>query len=352
MIASGTGPKMTARIKSFFAAIDRFTLMLIGTVILASLLPAGQGAAKVVSGAASISVVVLFFLHGAKLPREAVISGLTHWRLHLFVLATTFVLFPLMGLALGPVAGAVGMSANLYTGFLFLCCLPSTVQSSIALTSIARGNVPAAICSASASNLLGIALTPLLAGVILGTSGGFSLGALGSLLGQLLLPFVAGQIMRRWISGWMARHKQLVGIVDRGSILLMVYSAFSHAVRDGIWHRTSLFDIIVIMVLSLVILAIALSLTYFGGGRLGFNRPDRITMMFCGSKKSLVSGVPIANVLFAPAVAGVVVLPIMIFHQLQLLVCAELARRFAASAPAEEEQQLPPAPAARAVAGA
>src|SRR5262249_52988614 len=159
--------------------------------------------------------------------REAVIAGLVNWRLHLVVLATTFALFPLLGLAIQQLPAAI-LPSTLSAGVLFLCCLPSTVQSSIAFTSVARGDVAAAVCAASASNLFGIFITPVVAGLTLQAHGaGFSLPAVEAIVVQLLLPFLAGQVARRWIGEWIRAHARLVGYIDRGSILLVVYGAFS-----------------------------------------------------------------------------------------------------------------------------
>jgi sodium/bile acid cotransporter 7 len=310
---------------------DRFTLALIVTVIVASVLPCRGETAHVFGIVTSLAIALLFFLHGAKLSREAIIAGITHWRLHLLVLACTFVLFPVLGiLSKSPVAALVG--APLATGFVFLCTLPSTVQSSIAFTSIARGNVPAAVCAASASSLLGIFITPLLVSLLIHSGGDASSSpgnAVRDIVLQLFVPFVAGQIMRRWIGGWVDSHKKITGVVDRGSILLVVYTAFSAAVVEGLWHQVTALTLIWLVVFCGALLAIALVVTAQLGLRLGFNREDRITILFCGSKKSLASGVPMANVLFTPATVGLAVLPLMLFHQIQLMVCAVLAQRYA-----------------------
>jgi solute carrier family 10 (sodium/bile acid cotransporter), member 7 len=310
---------------------DRFTVALIGIVIIASVLPCRGETADVFGIVTHLAIALLFFLHGAKLSREAIIAGITHWRLHLLVLACTFVLFPVLGVLSRPLL-AVLVGAPLATGFVFLCTLPSTVQSSIAFTSIARGNVPAAVCAASASSLLGIFLTPLLVSLLIHTSGdsGSSSGnAVRDIVLQLFVPFVAGQIMRRWIGGWVDSHKKITGIVDRGSILLVVYTAFSAAVVEGLWHQVTVVTLFWLLVFCSVLLAIALVATSQLGRCLGFNREDRITILFCGSKKSLASGVPMANVLFTPATVGLAVLPLMLFHQIQLMVCAVIAQRYA-----------------------
>jgi len=310
---------------------DAFTAWLLCSVALASVLPC-QGQAAVVFGhVTTVAIGLLFFLHGAKLSREAMLSGLTNWRLHLVVLASTFVMFPLLGLAMKPLAGTV-LPSDLYVGILFLCTLPSTVQSSIAFTSVARGNVAAAVCSASASNFVGIFVTPLLVGMLIvqgAAPGGSTLDAVLSIVKQLLLPFLAGQFLRPWIGAWIDRHKPMLKIVDQGSILLVVYTAFSESVNEGLWHKLSLPTLIGLGVLCCVLLAIALGLATWASRRLGFSREDEITIVFCGSKKSLSSGVPMAKVLFAPGALGMVILPVMLFHQIQLMVCAVLAARWA-----------------------
>lgn len=330
-------PRYTARMfRRLIALFEPFILMLIGTVVLASLLPARGVGAQVVGVAAQVGIVALFFLHGAKLSRQAIIDGARHWRLHLTVLAVTFVLFPLLGLAMRQLPLVDPMLA---TGLLFLTLLPSTVQSSIAFTAIARGNVAAAVCSASFSNLLGIVATPLLValtigGTVKGANGG-SVEAVEAILLQLLLPFVVGHLLRPLIGGFVARQKRLVTTVDRGSILLVVYSAFGAAVVEGLWSRVSGADLAIVVVLSCVLLTLVLIATSLIGRAAGFTRADRIVLLFCGSKKSLASGVPMAGVLFPAASVGVILLPVMIFHQIQLIACAFIARRFADTAPAD-----------------
>lgn len=308
---------------------DRFTCALLLTVLLASVLPCRGAAAQVFGVLTDAAIALLFFLHGAKLSRAAVLAGATHWRLHLTVLASTFALFPLMGWALRPLLAPL-VTPGLYLGVLFLCALPSTVQSSIAFTSMARGNVSAAVCAASASSLLGIVVTPLLAGMLLEThGGGLSWDAVGEIVLQLLVPFAAGQLAQRWIGGWVQRHRPLVGVVDQGSILLVVYTAFSASVLQGLWRQTPLPVLGGLLLACVGLLALALLVTRYGARALGFGKEDEITIVFCGSKKSLASGIPMAKVLFAGHPLGMIVLPIMLFHQLQLMVCAVLARRYA-----------------------
>ncbi|HEY8102832.1 MAG TPA: bile acid:sodium symporter family protein [Burkholderiaceae bacterium] len=309
---------------------DNFTIALLIVVLAASVIPCRDESAHVFDLITTAAIGLLFFFHGAKLSREAVIAGATHWRLHLTVLACTFVMFPLLGLALQPVLQPL-VTPQLYLGILFLCVLPSTVQSSIAFTAMARGNVPAAICSASASNLIGIFLTPALVALIVVAHGdGHSqLGSVINIVMQLLVPFIAGQVARRWIGKWVDRHKILTRILDQGSILLVVYTAFSEAVVQGLWRQVSPLALAGLLVVCAAILALALSISTLASRRIGFNKEDEITIVFCGSKKSLASGVPIAKVLFASHAVGAIVLPLMLFHQMQLMVCAVLAQRYA-----------------------
>lgn len=309
---------------------DNFTLTLIGTVLLASLLPASGQTAVAFGWVTNLAIALLFFLHGAKLSRQAIVAGAGHWRLHLLVFSLTFVLFPLLGLALKPLLSPL-IGKDLYMGMLYLCALPATVQSAIAFTSLARGNIPAAICSAAASSLFGIFLTPLLVTLLLNVHGesGSTVDAILKISVQLLLPFIAGQIARRWIGEWVGRNKAWLKFVDQGSILLVVYGAFSEAVIQGIWQQIPLWELGGLVVACCVLLALVLLASTLLGKAFGFNQEDRITILFCGSKKSLATGVPMAQVLFAGATMGVLILPLMLFHQIQLMVCAALAQRYA-----------------------
>jgi sodium/bile acid cotransporter 7 len=301
-------------------------------VCLASVAPAHDGGATVARFATNAAIALLFFLHGARLSPQAALAGAWHWRLHVVVLASTFVLFPALGLAAKALFPGL-LTPPLWTGVILLCALPSTVQSSIAFTSIARGNVPAALCAATASNLLGMGLTPLLVGLLLSAQGGFSVRGAGDIVLQLLLPFAAGQLARPWIGGWALRHKTLLGLVDRGSILLVVYAAFSEGVTQGIWRQLGLADLGRLVTVDAALLAAVLLITTYGSRLLGFSREDEVTIVFCGSKKSLASGLPMATVLLAGQPVGLIVLPLMLFHQIQLMVCAMLAKRYASVGP-------------------
>jgi len=311
---------------------DPYIVAILLMVVLATLLPvSGQGAVWF-AWLTKAAIALLFFLHGARLPREQVVAGLIHWRLHLTVLASTFVLFPLLGLALVRLPAAI-LPAQLAAGVLYLCLLPSTVQSSIAFTSQARGNVAAAVVAASTSNLLGVVLTPLLVGVFLHTTtGGVSLKAVQDVAVQILLPFLLGQLARPWIQGWVAGHAKLVSYTDRGSILLVVYGAFSAAVVGGLWKQVSATELAVLLAICVGLLAVVLIATLLAARALRFSTADEIVVVFCGSKKGLATGVPMASILFPAASVGFIVLPVMLFHQVQLMACAIIAQRYGARA--------------------
>lgn len=309
---------------------DTFTLALLSTVVLASLAPATGQFARLLDQATTWVIVLLFFLHGSKLSRQAIWAGIGHWRLHLVVTATTFAIFPLIGWLAQPLL-AWALPAPLVQGMLFLCALPATVQSAIALTSVARGNIPAAVCSASGSTLMGIVFTPLLVGALLAHSGGSAgdpLEAVARIAVQLLLPFAAGHLLRPWTSKLLQQAGSKIRIVDQGSILLVVYAAFSSAVVAGLWQQMPLPAMAVLFGLCALLLAIVMGWCLWISRRLGFSAADEATILFCGAQKSLVSGIPMAKVLFSAAMVGPMVLPVMLFHPMQIMVSAVLAGRY------------------------
>ena len=304
---------------------DQFILWLLGTVALALLLPVTGSAARAVDILTLAAIFALFLLHGIRLPREALLSGVTDWRLHLAILGLTFALFPLLGLALSRLLPGL-LAPELWTGLLFLCALPSTVQSSIAYTSIARGNVGGAVAAAAYSNLIGVFLTPLLVWLMLqAQSAQISLASVGRIFALLFLPFVLGHLLRPWLIVAVEARPALTRMVDKGTILLAVYGAFSAATVAGVWRRLPPAELGLLAVLLLLLLALVIAAALLLG-RLGrFPRPSRAAILFCGPVKSLVAGAPMARLLFPAAAAGLVILPVMIFHILQLIVSAWIA---------------------------
>ncbi|WBT08768.1 bile acid:sodium symporter [Corynebacterium sp. SCR221107] len=317
---------------SRFNKPDPLIVLIILAVIFAIIFPASGTFADWFSIAVKIAIALLFFLYGARLSTHEALEGLKNWKLHLTILTFTFVVFPIIGLALRPLAGLIGQ--ELYLGILYLTLVPSTVQSSVAFTSIAKGNVAGAIVSASASNLAGVFLTPLLVMLLMSGSvtgdGGVHIdtGVFIDIAVQLLLPFILGQLTRRWVAGFAAR--KATKIVDRGSIAMVVYSAFSAGMVEGIWSTVGVWQIVFLIVFSAALVSFMLWLSRAVSSKLGFSRPDVIAIEFCGSKKSLASGLPMAAVIFGGANLGLLILPLMIFHQVQLMICSWLAARYGA----------------------
>ena len=307
--------------------LDPFTSVLIVVVALASFFPCEGQVAVWFGLLTKLAVALLFFMHGAKLSRQNLLAGLGHWRLHLVVMASTFVLFPLLGLLLTPLVPH-WLSPAIYLGFLYLCALPATVQSAIAFTSMAGGNVSAAMCSASASSILGIFLSPVLVGLMINVQGRVDTWhSIQAIMVQLMLPFVVGHLSRPLIyAGSTATGHSLASLTRVPSCWWSMWPSARQWCR--IWHQVGWYDLASIVLLSCVLLALVLGWNIWISRRLGFNRADEITIVFCGSKKSLANGVPMANVMFPATSVGVMVLPLMIFHQIQLMVCAVLARRY------------------------
>jgi sodium/bile acid cotransporter 7 len=309
---------------------DGFTLSILAIVILGAFFPCRGEFARVVGIASKIAISLLFFLQGARLSRAAVLAGILHWRLHLQIFTSTFIVFPLLGLALRPVSGTL-IVPPLYVGLLFLCTLPSTVQASVIFTSIAGGNVAAALCSASLSSIIGMGLTPLLIGLLLHAQSESSLSGVVSIALQVLVPFVAGQALQHWLEPWIKRNAKTVRRVDLGSVLLMVYGAISAATLSGMWRLLPVHSFLALILVDGVLLAIMLTANVLVARRAGFARQDEIAIAFCGTQKSLIMGIPMANALFAGSTLGFVVLPMIVYHQMQFMTCANIARRYARS---------------------
>ncbi|MGY4643629.1 solute carrier family 10 (sodium/bile acid cotransporter), member 7 [Cellulomonas sp. URHB0016] len=310
------------------AWVDPLVAMILAVLVLGLVLPARGTFADVVDVVRTGAIVLLFFLYGARMPTGEVWAGLRHWRLQGSMLVATYVVFPLLGL-LAQVLPDEVLAPDLKTGVLFLSLLPSTVQSSVVFTSIARGNVAGAITGATISNVAGVVLTPLLVGVLMSRTGATTGGSVSGVVWLLLVPFAAGQALQPWIGRWVRAHARLTRVTDRATLLLVAYASVSEAQVSGAWDRVTVGALVLLLVVCAVMLTVMLVLTWTGGGRLGLSRPDRVALLMCGSKKSLATGLPMASVLFAPALAAGVALPVIVFHQLQLATCAVVARRLA-----------------------
>jgi solute carrier family 10 (sodium/bile acid cotransporter), member 7 len=308
---------------------DRFVLLLFGTVLLGWLLPAKGGFLDIARQLSNISIFALFFLHGLRLPRRDVVAAARSWKLQSAMLLFVFGVMPLAGLILFKSVGWM-LPAALGTGLLYCAMLPSTVQSAISYSSIAGGNVAGSVIGAAVSNLAGIVLTPLLVALVLGATSGISLGGdvFLRIATMLLLPFVLGQVAQNWFGAWAQRQKAMLSFFDRLVILIAVYVAFAGAVASGGLAALDLATLTVLGAVLGLLLAFALAGAWFGGGVIGLARVDRISLTFAGSHKSIATGAPMAAILFGSG-AGLIVLPAIIYHLMQLLASAPLAARLA-----------------------
>ena len=321
--------------------IDGFLAGMVLAIILAALFPApgAHGGVLRPELLTKLGIALIFFLNGAMLSFKALKDGILRWRLHLIIQASTFILFPLIGLAFLAIAGR-WISPELQLGFFYLCALPSTVSSSVAMTSAARGNVPVAVFNATISSLIGIIVTPLWMSLLLKSSGHHLdvAGVFIDLFRWMVLPMVIGQCLRSHIGAWLHRHKKLAQMADRGTILLLVYTSFCDSFALNIWGATSPTVTASVIAATLILFFVVLLLLWAICDRTGIAPTFRAAVVFCGTKKSLATGVPMASLIFAGHASGLglILLPIMIYHPLQLLICTPLASRWAKEARAEE----------------
>ena len=276
-------------------------------------------------------VALIFFLHGLALSFDSLKAGTLRWPLHLLVQSCTFLFFPLLGLLLLKALGGA-LPADLRLGFFYLCALPSTVSSSVAMTAAARGNVPVAVFNATLSSLLGIFLTPLWVGAV-AQSGGQSIPlghVIFDLVLWLLLPLVVGQLLRPWLGAWATSHKPLISVVDRGTILVLVYTSFCESVKQGVWTKYGATVLLTTLCGALLLFTVVFFAMRAACEKLRVPLSDQSAVIFCGTKKTLASGVPMASLIFGtnPGL-GLILLPIMIYHAMQLILCGFLAGRWA-----------------------
>jgi solute carrier family 10 (sodium/bile acid cotransporter), member 7 len=317
-------PAMFARI---FA--DRFVLLLLATILLASFLPVRAQAAETASLISSGAIFLLFFLNGVRLPRDEVLHGVRNWRLQGTIFLFVFGVMPLAGLALSHLFDNL-LPPLLALGLLFTAILPSTVQSATAYCGLAKGNVAASVVAAALVNLVGVILAPLLFALLAHVGEAqFSGTAIGRIALILLLPFALGQLAQRWFKPWVDDHKTMATWMDRISIAIAVYVAFSGAVEAGIWSIVRGSELALLSIALVAMLIIGFGGSWALGGAMKLPRPDRITMLFSGAQKSIAIGAPLAATIFPPAIAGMVLLPTLAYHMAQLILSAPIAARLA-----------------------
>ncbi|MDO5721095.1 MAG: bile acid:sodium symporter family protein [Actinomycetaceae bacterium] len=308
--------------------LDPFTLSLVGILVVGIVVPIPHGAIDILTWLGTVAVMILFLVYGMRLPTGEVWAGLRNIRLQGAVLAATFILFPLLGAFTHPLLTPL-LGTAFAAGTLYLTLLPSTVQSSVSFTSMAGGNVAGAVCAATISNISGMVLTPALVMLVMGASTGVGWDSVVKVLTQLLIPFIVGQFLQPYLGEKVRASKWLTKGVDRGTILIVVAAGVAGATARGLWDEVAWTDAVALVFTSALILALMLTATWFGGKLLGLNRADRIALLMCGSKKSLATGLPMAAIIFPVHLVAAVTVPVIVFHQLQLMVAAVLARHLA-----------------------
>lgn len=319
---------LAQRLKRF--GLDGYMALLLVMILAGTLVPVTGAGAEVMRGVSFWAIALLFFLYGAKLSTASIAAGLANWRLQGGVLLVTFGVFPVLALALAALTGPV-LGPVLAVGIVYVGCLPSTVQSAVAFTSLARGNVAGAVCAASISNLVGVVVAPLLVALLLATEGEVAIhaDAMWKIVQQILMPFFAGQLARSLIGRLIERHKAVVTLYDRGSILLIVYVAFSAGTVGGVWSAVGPGILAALVGVIVVLLGLAMAASVALGRLAALPPADRTTLFFSGSTKSLATGLPMAGLLFAGQEVAMIVLPLMLYHLLQLMICAAIAQRAA-----------------------
>ena len=306
--------------------VDPFIVSIVVILVVGIMVPIPATWIDALTKTGTVAVMVLFLVYGMRLRTSEVIDSLKNLRLQASVLAATFIVFPLIGVILMPVMKPL-LGPTFAVGTLYLTLLPSTVQSSVSFTSIAGGNVAAAVSAATISNVLGMVFTPLLVMLIMGASTGVGWGSIVNVFTQLLIPFIIGQLLQPWTGDWVRKNRWLTKTVDRGTILIVVASGVAGATARGLWDEVSWTDAIALIFVSGVLLAIMMIGTWKFGHLIKLDRADNITLLMCGSKKSLATGLPMAAIIFPPHIVAAVTVPVIVFHQLQLMVAAVIARR-------------------------
>ncbi len=311
---------------------DPMLRMLALAIVMAIVVPATGTGRAIADGVANAAIFLLFLLNGMRIARRDIAAGIANWRFLLPLVIWVFGIMALAGLGVSKLATGY-MPSFVALGFIYLGILPSTVQSATSYSTLAGGNAALSVVSAALLNMIGIVLSAPLFAVL----GGVGAGAVGwpvvmKILTVLLLPFVIGLSIQNYTTTFIAEHKPKIVWIDRFVIAIAIYVAFSGAVEQGIWQRIDGLSWVVLIGGVAAVLAFAHGGAWLTGGLLRFNRPDRISFLFAGAQKSAAIGVPLATVLFPPATAGFVVLPLLLYHLFQLVIAAPIAGRLALAA--------------------
>jgi len=307
--------------------IDPMVRLIVAAILLATLLPVHGEGRVIAQHVSNAAVFILFLLYGLRLSRREVLAGLGNHRLLVPLTLFVFGVMAASGWLLWQIGGLF-LPATLALGFLYLGVLPSTVQSATAYSSLAGGNVASSVVAAALINILGVFISAPLFSLLAGSgAGAFHGEALVKVMTMLLLPFVIGQVLQGFTRRWVADHRKAISVMDRSSIGIAVYVAFSGAVEQGIWGRVDLPDWAGLLAGSGLLLIVGYGGSWLLAGLLGLPRGDRIAMLFAGAQKSIAMGAPLATVLFPPATAGIILLPLLVHHLAQMVVAAPIAGR-------------------------
>lgn len=304
---------------------DKFIWLLSGAVFLATLLPV-QGQAKAIAQILfNAGIFSIFLLHGIRLERSEVVSGLRNIRLQGAIFIWVFGVMLLIGLMLSNLLDQL-LPVDVALGFLFLGVLPTTVQSAASYCAIANGNVAASVVASAMINMVGVFLSPLLFALLASAAGvEITIETIGRIAAILVLPFALGQLFQKWLRPFVMQHKDIIGWLDKGAIALAVYVSFSAAIVAGMWNRVTGVELFWLACGLSFWLALAFGGTWLLGGFMGFERADRKALLFSGSQKSVAIGAPLAAILFVPERAGLVILPLIFYHLAQLFLSAPLS---------------------------
>ncbi|WPP49863.1 bile acid:sodium symporter family protein [Catalinimonas niigatensis] len=313
--------------------LDKFVLAIAIAVILAYYFPqlSADNAYVTLNEVSSVGIALIFFFYGLKLSPEKIKAGLKNWKLHIVIQSSTFLIFPLIVLIFYPFLQNE-QQRIIWLSVFFLAVLPSTVSSSVVMVSMAKGNIPAAIFNASISGIIGIFVTPLWMGLFLHQQqNNFNFSEIYfQLIVQIIIPVILGILLQPKLGKLATRFSKELSMFDKSIILLIVYKSFAESFETGIFSGIKWIDLVILFMLVLVLFFMVYAIVYTISSLFSFSREDKITALFCGSKKSLVHGTVFSKVLFSNlAFAGLMLLPLMLFHAFQLLIVSIIAGRFA-----------------------
>lgn len=311
--------------------IDGFVLSVIAVIGIAYVFPQwGTPESKIpIDTISAIGISLIFFFYGLKLSPAKLKAGIKNWKLHVLVQGSTFLIFPLLILVFRPFIQNEAQE-TIWLAFFFLAALPSTVSSSVVMVSIAKGNIPAAIFNASISGIIGVVLTPLWMGLFVQSAQtDFDFTDIYiKLFVQIILPVVVGILLQRFLGEFAQKHNKRLTLFDKSVILLIIYKSFAESFEGDIFSTVSILDLLMLFVAVLILFGIVFFLTGFLAKKMRFNTADQITAQFCGTKKSLVHGTVFSKIIFGKlASIGIILLPLMIFHAIQLLIISTVASR-------------------------